>query len=155
MKETAFGMSEFLALSEEWDEFRAKNVEFVMKSGTNSTFRTWTEVGGNTRYIYEMYGRWHILKSNPEKKSVMNRYNSFEEFFWEETKANLVPIYSAVKDYIKWNVCTEGIYNMDGFLSVMASKVAKSIAFGATWVQMETYMEKEADRAIGVRDDDY
>lgn len=140
MNEIGNEMKTFLQLSEDWNEYIRSHRDYVMKSGIN--YRTWTEIGTGPRYLYESYGRWMIMGSDNDLG-----FDDFHAYFWGEIDDLMVPVREAVEKYITKNLNYDDILNFNSFLSMMTSKVIKSISYGGTWKQMESFIAKEVESA--------
>lgn len=136
-----FGIREFHALNEDWEDYRDNHMDYVLESGR--TYRTWTEVGGNSKLIYELYGRWHVSKSAGDTFAM--GFDYFEDYFWAYINENITPMAEAISEYLAESGGMELVHNLERFITYMTGKVMKSISYGATWKQMESYISKAAE----------
>lgn len=128
---------------QKWGMYRHDHPDYAYCI-TKGHYLTWTDLGSDIRHIYEKYGQWML---NPE---LQDNYEDFDDFFWSDIENHMV----CIKDIILERIETEPeIINKNAFANVLSAKVIKSIAYGATWLQMESFIKKEIDRATGRRND--
>ena len=134
--------TELNSIVDRWGQCRRDHPGFMYKIGPNN-YLTWTDIGGDIRHVYEKYGEWML------GEELQETYRDFDDYFWVDAEKHLVSIKDVIMQRIEYE---EYIVNKDGFANVMTSKVIKSVAYGATWPQMNIFIEKEIDRACGRND---
>lgn len=131
--------SEFNEIVERWGQCRRDHPEYMYMLDKNN-YLTWTDIGSDIRHVYEKYGEWLL------SGSLQDEYIDFDDYFWMDAQNRLVSIKEIILCRIEYE---DKIFNKEGFANVLTSKVVKSIAYGATWPQMRTYINKEIDKATG------
>lgn len=130
---------EFNSLVQRWGMYRHDHPGYVYSMGRGH-YLTWNDIGGDIRHVYEKYGEWMM------SKELQSTFKDFDDFFWTDAEQHM----ESIRDIILLTIEGEvGINNKEAFSNVLTSKVIKSIAYGATWQQMNTYINKEIDRACG------
>lgn len=142
MEIEAINATELNRLIERWGMYRHDHPGHVYNLGRGN-FLTWTDIGCDIRHIYEKYGEWML------SLELQKTYKDFDDFIWTDTEKHMIPVKDIILSEIE---CEPEIYNKDGFANVLSSKVIKSVAYGATGVQMRTFIRKEIDRATAGRD---
>lgn len=141
MEIEAINATELNSLIERWGMYRHDHPGYVYDLGRGH-YLTWTDIGSDIRHIYEKYGEWML------SVELQKTYRDFDDYLWSDTQECMVPI----KDIILREIeCEPEIINKEGFANVLTSRVVKSIAYGATWLQMKSFIKKEIDRATGRR----
>jgi len=127
-----------------WGMYRHDHPGYMYNLGRGH-YLTWNDIGADIRHVYEKFGEWAL------SIELQKTYKDFDDFFWTDAENHMVQIKDVILSRIEYE---PDIFNKDGFSNVLASKVIKSIAYGATWPQMNTFIEKEIARACHRSDDD-
>ncbi len=131
--------SEFDEILQNWGAYRHDHPGYMYNLGRGH-YLTWTDIGADIRHVYAKYGEWML---NIE---IQKTYRDFDDFFWTDAENHMVPIIDVIMARIEYE---PKILNKEAYSKVLASKVIKSIAYGATWPQMNTFIEKEVSKACG------
>ena len=131
--------TELNSIIQNWGMYRHDHPGYVYSLGRGH-YLTWNDIGADIRHIYEKYGEWML------SIELQKTYKDFDDFLWSDTEQHMVQIKDVIMVRVEYE---ERITNKEGFSNVLASKVIKSIAYGATWPQMNSFIEKEVDRACG------
>lgn len=130
---------EFNSLIMRWGMYRRDHSTYVYSLG-GGNYLTWTDMGGDIRHVYEKYGEWML---NIE---LQKTYRDFDDFFWTDVEEHMVQIKDIILSRIE-NV--PGIFNKEAYANTLSAKIVKSVAFGATWLQMDTFIRKEIMKSNG------
>ena len=128
---------EFNSILQRWGMYRHDHPDYAYNLGRGH-YLTWTDIGCDVRHVYEKYGEWML---NIELQKM---YKDFDDFLWSDTESHMVCIRDIILDYIDNE---EKIINKDAYANVLSAKVVKSIAYGATWPQMDSFIKKEVRKA--------
>ena len=130
---------EFYSIVQRWGMFRHDYPGYMYSLGRGH-YLTWNDLGGDIRHVYEKYGEWML------SIELQKTYRDFDDFFWKDTEDHMISIIDVILMRIEYE---PDIKNKEAFAKVLSAKVIKSIAYGATWPQMNTFIEKEVNRACG------
>lgn len=106
-------------------EYRVRHQDCVFT--VMGTTYSWTELGSDQRFVEWMYGHWSRGFGGDD----------FNKYVMETLDKGAIQIFKYIKDNYDVGDSDEIAY------TYIADKVMKSIAFGATWVQMLRYIDKE------------
>ena len=130
---------EFNSILQRWGMYRHDHPDYAYSLGRGH-YLTWTDLGSDIRHVYEKYGEWML------SIELQKMYKDFDDFLWTDAENHMVCIRDIILDRVE---SEEKILNKEAYANILSAKVVKSIAYGATWLQMESFIRKEIDRAVG------
>lgn len=135
--------TEIIDIIEKFGGFRQTNQNCIFDIG--GQMRTWTEMGGDARVVFELYGKWY---SDDE---IYSKYNEFEDYFWDVINNSVF----SIKDWVRESLVIPSRYDSDKEYSRITDKVVKSVAYGSTFKQILSFIHNEENRLSNECGDSY
>lgn len=135
--------TEIIDIIEKFGGFRQTNQDCIFDIG--GQMRTWTEMGGDARVVFELYGKWY---SDDE---IYSEYDCFEDYFWEVINDSVY----GIKDWVRESLSIPIKYDSDKEYSRITDKVVKSVAYGSTFKQILAFIHNEENRLYDESRDTY